>query len=98
MTTHLAGDAGRTLCGLKRSGANIVESHPTCEECKSVDAERKARFESLGAQTSPPWGQRRPKTLERSTEERRQEAEVAGFFSWRSLEVALAEYPARHAM
>jgi|GEM_PF-4022300 hypothetical protein len=63
MTTHLAGDPGRTLCGLDASGASIVATHPTCEECRNLDAERKARFDSIKPQTAPPHGQRRPQSL-----------------------------------
>jgi hypothetical protein len=61
MTTHLVGDAGKTLCGMDSSGVTIVERHPTCEECKDLDADRVARFENMKPETPLPWGQRRPK-------------------------------------
>jgi hypothetical protein len=61
MDTHLAGDAGKTLCGMEGSGVTIVEKHPTCEGCKDLDAERQARFENMKPETSPPWGQQRRK-------------------------------------
>lgn len=58
--THLAGERGLTLCG--RSSANFVKEHPTCEACRRLDDERRAKFNQIQPQTDKPWGQNRPQT------------------------------------